>query len=153
LVSACRYPPVGRRSFGPSRGLLYGGPDYAAGADATVLAIGMIESTAAVDHVDEILAVDGIDGIYVGPNDLALSGGWPPIGATLAAGPLADAIVHVITRARQAGVPAGIFAPTGEQAVQFADWGYQLITPGNDVGLLRAESLRRIAMLRGGSVT
>jgi 4-hydroxy-2-oxoheptanedioate aldolase len=151
FVAACRYPPVGRRSFGPSRGLLFGGPDYPAKADESVLAIGMIESSVAIDHLDEILAVDGLDAIYVGPNDLALSSGWAMLGAGLAPEPLAQALQHIVSHARATGVPAGIFAPTAEQAVQFAGWGYQLITPGNDVGLLRAESARRIAMLRSSN--
>lgn len=148
FVAACRYPPLGRRSFGPSRGLLYGGPDYHTQADSTVLAVGMVESVMAIDQLDAILAVEGLDAIYVGPNDLAVSGGWPLIGEAAPIGPLADALRHVVDRARSARVPAGIFAPTGEQAAQFARDGYQLITPGNDVGLLRAESARRLALLR-----
>lgn len=148
FVAACRYPPAGRRSYGPSRGLLYGGPDYPSGADANVLAIGMIESVTAVERLDEILAVDGLDAIYAGPNDLAVAGGWPLIGEAAPTGPLAEALVHIADRACDAGIPAGVFAPTGEQAVQFAAWGYRLITPGNDVGLLRAESVRRLALLR-----
>lgn len=71
LVAACRYPPTGRRSFGPSRGLLYGGADYVAHADETIMVIPMIETAEAVARIEEILDVDGIDMIYVGPNDLA----------------------------------------------------------------------------------
>ena len=73
LVAACRYPPIGNRSFGPSRGLLYGGPDYVAQANETVMAIPMIETAEAVDRIDEILAVDGIDMLYLGPNDMAFA--------------------------------------------------------------------------------
>jgi 4-hydroxy-2-oxoheptanedioate aldolase len=51
LVAACRYPPHGNRSYGPSRGLLYGGPDYVAHADDTVMAIPMIETAEAVDRI------------------------------------------------------------------------------------------------------
>ncbi len=148
FVAACRYPPTGRRSFGPSRGLLYGGSDYPANADSTVLTIGMIESPAAVDRIDDILAVDGLDAIYVGPNDLAVTSGWEMLGTGLTPTALGDALQHIVDRATAADIPAGIFALTGEQAAEFAGWGYLLITPGNDVGLLRAESARRIAMLR-----
>ena len=148
FVAACRYPPTGRRSFGPSRGLLYGGTDYASYANDTVLTIGMIESPLAIERIDDILAVDGLDAIYVGPNDLAVTSGWDMLGNGLTPPALADGLQHIIGRAMAADVPAGIFALTGEQAVQFAGWGYRLITPGNDVGLLRAESTRRIAMLR-----
>jgi 4-hydroxy-2-oxoheptanedioate aldolase len=148
LVAACRYPPVGRRSFGPARGLLYGGADYVDHANATVLAIAMIESPTALDQLDAILTVDGIDAVYVGPNDLAVAGGWSLLGEDPPRGPLADAIRHVADTARAAGVPAGIFAPTADQAVVFTEWGFRLVTPGNDVGLLRSEAGRRVAAVR-----
>ena len=61
LVDACRYPPVGNRSFGPSRGLLYGGADYVSQANETVMAIPMIETAEAVDRIEEILDVEGVD--------------------------------------------------------------------------------------------
>lgn len=147
FVGACRYPPAGRRSYGPSRGLLYGGADYAEHADDTVLAIAMIESTAGVEHLDAILAVDGLDAIYVGPSDLSVDAGWePPAGDV--SDRLAERLRHIAGRAAAAGVAAGIFASTLDQGVLFASWGYRLITTGNDVGLLRAESARRLAALR-----
>ncbi len=147
LVAACRYPPRGRRSFGPSRGLLYGGADYAAHADDTVLAIGMIESVSAVEHLDEILAVPGLDAVYVGPSDLSVDRGYPPHGPTVSA-PLAADLRHIADAARAAGVPCGAFALTAEQGREFAGWGYRLITAGNDIGMLRAEAARRLAVLR-----
>lgn len=148
LVAACRYPPAGRRSFGPARGLLYGGADYVRGANKTVLAIAMIESPTAIANLDEILTVPGLDGVYVGPNDLAVSAGWPLLGEGTPGRELGDAIRHISRSARQRSVSAGIFAPTAEQAVIFASWGYRLITPGNDVGLLRAEATRRLGVVR-----
>jgi len=148
FVAACRYPPTGRRSFGPARGLLYGGRDYLDHADSTVLAIAMIESLDAVEALDDIVAVDGLDAVYVGPNDLAVAGGYEMLGENLPTSPLAEVLKHVVDRSRAAGRPAGIFAPTAEQAVLFQSWGYQLIAPGNDVGLLRAEAGRRIDVLR-----
>ena len=151
FVAACRYPPRGRRSYGPTRAVLYGGPDYVAGADDTVLAIGMIESASALDHLDGILAVDGLDAVYVGPSDLAVSNGWQAPGVGPLDRELADALVHIVTRARAAGVPTGIFAQNLDHAVQCASWGYRLITPGSDVGLLRAAAAHRIARLRRGA--
>ena len=147
LVAACRYPPAGRRSFGPARGLLYGGPDYAAHADATVLAIAMIESAAALDHLDEILAVPGLDAIFVGPADPSIDSGFPTFSAVTSA-PLADAMGRIADAARTAGVPCGAFALTAEQGREFVDQGYRLIAAGNDMGLLRAEAARRLAVLR-----
>ncbi len=153
FVAACRYPPRGRRSYGPTRAVLYGGPDYVAGADDTVLALGMIESASALEHLDAILAVDGLDAVYVGPSDLAVSNGWEVPGVGPLDSELADALVHIVTRAGAAGVPAGIFAQNLDHAVQCASWGYRLITPGSDVGLLRAAAAERIATLRRGSAS
>ena len=59
LVAACRYPPAGRRSFGPSRGLLYGGADYFAHANKEILVLGMIETRQALDNLAAILATPG----------------------------------------------------------------------------------------------
>lgn len=78
FVAACRYPGTGNRSFGPARGLLYGGPDYFEHADSHVLALAMIESRQALDNLHAILDTPGLDGVYIGPNDLALSMGRAP---------------------------------------------------------------------------
>ena len=63
FVSACRYPPKGGRSFGPARGLLYGGADYFAHADREIVTLAMLETVEAVANADAILAVEGLDGI------------------------------------------------------------------------------------------
>src|SRR5579871_1210207 len=73
LVSSVRYPPKGLRSFGPIRGLLYGGADYADHANDTMIAFAMIETKQALDNLDEIMSVEGLDAVYIGPNDLALA--------------------------------------------------------------------------------
>jgi 4-hydroxy-2-oxoheptanedioate aldolase len=128
--------------------LLYGGADYVDLANDTVLTIAMIESTRALEHLDDILAVAGLDAVYVGPNDLAVSAGWPLLGEGTPGRDLGDAIRSIARAAARAGVAAGIFAPTAEQAVVFASWGYRLLTPGNDIGLLRAEATRRLDVVR-----
>lgn len=138
LVAACRYPPVGKRSFGPSRGLLYGGPDYVAEADATIMAIPMIETAEGVDRIGEILDVEGIDMIYLGPNDMAfaLDGhvGHPR--------PKSEAaLAHVLKVATARGMPVGIFCASGEEARDRAAQGFRLVTPGNDFAHL-TRSLR-----------
>jgi 4-hydroxy-2-oxoheptanedioate aldolase len=147
LVAACRYPPVGRRSFGPARGLLYGGPDYAANANDTVLAIAMVESPESVAALDAILSTPGLDAVYVGPNDLSIAAGYPAHGPNVSV-ELADTMQHIATRAAAHSIPCGAFALTAEQAVEFTGWGYRLLAPGNDMHLLRAESARRLAILR-----
>lgn len=129
LVSACRYPPFGTRSFGPSRGLLYGGPDYIAKANETILAIPMIETQEAVENIDAILDVDGVELIYIGPNDLAfdLEGhvGFPR--------PKSEAaITHVLERAQSKGIATGIFCADAEESRRRVAAGFDLVTPAND---------------------
>ena len=134
FVAACRYPPEGIRSFGPARGVLYGGADYFDHANTHVLALAMIESREALDALDAILDTPGLDGIYVGPNDLALSLGARP-GAELA-GPVSDAIARILAAALQRGLLAGIFCSDATLARQRLAEGFHLVTPGNDAGVL-----------------
>lgn len=129
LVDACRYPPVGNRSFGPSRGLLYGGADYVARANDTVMAIPMIETAQAVEQIEDILDVEGVDMIYLGPNDMAfaLDGhvGHPR--------PRSEAaLAHVLAEATKRDIPVGIFCASGEEARDRIAQGFRLVTPGND---------------------
>lgn len=146
LVSACRYPPRGARSFGPSRGLLYGGPDYVDNFEAELLVWAMIESDAALDNLEGIVAVDGIDGVYVGPNDLALSLGLRP-GASTPVPQVASALERIAAAAHMAGKVAGAFCADGQVGAWLAGIGYDLVTPGNDAGLLRAAAKERIAQV------
>lgn len=135
LVAACRYPPHGNRSFGPARGKLYGGPDYFEKANDEIFAIPMIETADALENIDAILAVPGVNMIYIGPNDLALDIGETP-GAELRPGKTAEAIAHILSRAKAANVPAGIFCGNGAQAQQRLKEGFDLVTPGNDFNTL-----------------
>jgi len=150
LVSACRYPPVGRRSFGPSRGLLYGGPDYVQHADTTVQVWAMIESRQALENLEEIVAVPGLDGVYVGPNDMALSLGVPP--ATSPVAPeVQDALSRVAAFAHGAGVAVGAYCADAQMAAQLVADGYDLVTPGNDIVLLREGAAARLTVTRGNA--
>lgn len=148
LVSACRYPPTGNRSFGPSRGLLYGGADYVAQADATVMAIPMIETAEAVERIDEILAVDGVDMVYLGPNDLAfaLDGhvGFPR--------PVSEAALDTVLKAAERrGIPAGIFCASAEEAAARAAQGFRLVTPANDFAHLTRSMKDAVRVLTDGT--
>ena len=78
FVRACQYPPKGYRSFGPIRGLLYGGADYSKHADFEILKLAMIETKEALEKLDEILDTPNLDGIYIGPADLSLAIGEEP---------------------------------------------------------------------------
>ena len=148
LASFCRYPPRGQRSFGPARGLLYGGADYFARADEEVLALAMLETREAVEAADAILATPGLDGIYVGPNDLCLAFGVPPSSETGDAA-VNGVIVDLAARARRAGLIAGIFCSGGEAARRRAGEGFGMVTPGNDVSLLSRGAKEAVAAVRG----
>lgn len=150
FVAACRYPPTGQRSYGPSRGLLYGGPDYVEHADETVLTWAMIESQPALENLPEILATPGLDGVYVGPNDLALSFGETPGQRTPPPDTL-DALGRIADAAHRAGRYAGVFCADGEIAHQLAELGYDLVTPGNDAGILKQAVAARVAASLGGN--
>jgi len=134
FVAACRYAPEGSRSFGPARGLLYGGPDYFEHANDHVLALAMIESRDGLDNVEAILATPGLDGIYIGPNDLALSLGVKPGAETT--GIVAQAVAHILAATRAHGLLAGIFCASSALARQRLAEGFHLVTPGNDANIL-----------------
>lgn len=148
FVRACHYPPAGARSFGPSRGLLYGGPDYLARADETILTWAMVESAQSLANLEAILGTPGLDGIYVGPNDLALSLGEVP-GQGQPSPQVTDALLRIAEASNAAGRWAGVFCADPYMARQMIEVGYDLVTPGNDVGILRAAATQRIDISRG----
>lgn len=146
FARACRYPPRGDRSFGPARGLTYGGSDYAHAADDEIYSLAMVETMAAVEAVEKMAAVEELTGIYVGPSDLGLAMGLGP-----AAWPhpeLVAAVEYVLRACRAAGKYVGIFSasPAMDAAVQ--KMGFDLITPGNDAQHLRIGAQQRIQGLR-----
>lgn len=146
FVSACRYPSSGNRSFGPARGLLYGGPDYVRHANAEVLTWAMIESPEGVSHAEEIINTPELDGIYIGPNDLAFAMGEIPNGTI--SGEILEIIKELIGLAHGAGRFVGIYTRDGVEANYLLKMGVDLVTPGNDVSLINTEAAARIAQAR-----
>jgi 4-hydroxy-2-oxoheptanedioate aldolase len=147
LVSYTHYPPRGARSFGPVRAALYGGGDYAQHANDTILAFAMIETAQALDNLDEILSVEGLDAIYIGPSDLSLALGCPPDFDDPDA-KVAQAIDHVLERARAHGVVAGIHNGTPEAALKRIAKGFQFVTVSTDVRLLATGAQQALARMR-----
>lgn len=148
LVWACRYPPAGRRSFGPARGLLYGGMDYLHHANDEILVLAMIETKEALANLDAILDTPGLDGVYVGPNDLAIELGQAPRNEHDH-----PDMVAAIARIREAvaarGLIAGIFCSDGQAARMRVQQGFHLVTPGNDAALLRQTMAAAVRVARG----
>ncbi|MEZ0165150.1 HpcH/HpaI aldolase/citrate lyase family protein [Kineococcus sp. LSe6-4] len=144
-VAACRYPPGGLRSFGPARARALHGGDYAQRADAAVCCIPMIETAAGLARVDEVLAVPGVDGVYVGPADLSLSLGLPAL-LDQDDARFDDALAAVVASARRHGVPAGVHASAALAGKRLAQ-GFTMVTVAVDQSVL-TEGMR-FALDRG----
>jgi len=132
-AAAMRYPPDGIRSYGQTR------PRYAstAEANADVVLLVMIETVEALDNVDDIAAVTGVDALFVGPVDLALSMGLP-LDFTGTAAPVMDAVDRVVKAAVRAGKFVGSVSSSAEHAAELVRRGVSFVTLGADVGYLRA---------------
>jgi 4-hydroxy-2-oxoheptanedioate aldolase len=135
FVGACRYAPLGYRSVGPRRAMLYAGHDYVAHANDTVLSIVQIETRNGLDNIEAIARVAGLDMLYVGPSDLGLSLGRA-VKADQTDPVVVEAIDRVLAQARRAGLAAGIFCKSVEYARAMAAKGFDLVTVESDEGLL-----------------
>lgn len=148
FVGAARYAPQGFRSFGPNRAVQYGGADYWQHANEEVLLFAMIETTKALDNLDEILSVPGLDGIYIGPADLSLSMGYTPTLAPTEPNVLA-AMAKVCEKARSKGLIAGVHTDGAQTARKRFDEGFQLCTLLNDARLLAAAAQNAVREAKG----
>jgi 4-hydroxy-2-oxoheptanedioate aldolase len=145
-VGACRYYPEGFRSYGPTRAAYYAGADYFAGANREIACIPMIETRQALDRLDEILAVPGIDAVYVGPADLSITLGLPPRMDNDAA--FEEARLRIAAACRERGITAGIHA-NAALAAKHAAAGYRMITVSGDAVALAARAAEDLRQARG----
>ena len=152
-VEACRYPPHGRRSYGPIRAAIVAGtaaPDEL-GADA--LCFAMIETRDGLDNLDEIAATPGLDGLYIGPSDLSIALGLPPRGVAVDPGEDRQALADAIDRVRQAcaanGLIPGMHCAGGAAAQRYARDGFRLITVGVDTSLFKSTIGHELNVARG----
>ena len=149
LVSYTHYAPRGTRSFGPVRALLYGGADFPQHANETIVTFAMIETAKALDSLDDILSVEGLDAIYIGPSDLSLALGCTPTFDDL--DPKAtEAVDHILTRAKAHGVVAGIHNGSPEAALKRIAKGFQFVTVSSDARLMAAGAQQVMARMRAG---
>ena len=151
LVAATKYPPVGDRSWGPIRAMtVLSVPDLPAQlrtANRDTMVFAMVETARAIEVADEILAVDGIDGVFMGPSDLSvtLSGG-KQIAATA---DWLDAPIRTLAdRAAVAGKVAGAFAVNAARARFFIASGYRFICLGADQTYLAEGAKAMLAAAR-----
>ena len=141
LVGACRYPPVGTRGIGPLRasGYFVHARQYFEKANQEIAAIVQIETREAVEELDDILAVDGLDAIFIGPADLAAA-----LGHFLDAEheEVRTCVQEILDRAKKAGVPAGYYCSSGREARARVDQGFLMVNPAHDVAAMLS-GLRR----------
>ncbi|EFO30682.1 HpcH/HpaI aldolase [Roseibium sp. TrichSKD4] len=139
FADAMKYPPLGARSWGPHRTAMLSGMapmDYRQSADRGTLALAMVETPEALNALDDILAVDGIDGVFVGPADLSLTVSkgeeLDPNSETVTAH-----LLEVVSKCRKAGKIASTLCVTPERVHEVRDMGYQLVAYGIDLLLIR----------------
>jgi 4-hydroxy-2-oxoheptanedioate aldolase len=147
LVAWTTYAPQGTRSFGPVRALLYGGADYPQRANDTIVRFAMIETAQALDNLDAILSVEGLDAVYIGPSDLSLALGCRPQFDDVDP-PVAQAIEHILQRAQAHGLQAGVHNGRPDVARARVAMGFRFVTVGSDARLLAAGSQQILDAMR-----
>ncbi len=130
-VAACRYAPAGARSFGPIRAGMAFGADYYSWANEEIACIPMIETRQAVEAVDDILSVPGIDAAYVGPADLSITYGLPP-GVDNPGTVFDEAIETIVGSCNRHGVTPGIHSISSLAAKRVGN-GFRMITVSSDL--------------------
>ena len=151
FVQACLYPPKGYRSFGPIRGLLYGGTDYAKHADDEILKLAMIETKEALEKLEEILDTPYLDGIYIGPADLSLAIGEEPGFDRPENTKAYSEILRILEHAKKNNIFAGIHNGTPEYAQKMIDKGFDFLTIGADQRALSAGAKAVVEKMKGSS--
>ena len=148
FVKACMYPPNGYRSYGPIRGLVYGGPDYSDEANNEILKFAMIETKESLENLDEIMRTPGLDGIYIGPADLSLAVGQQPSFDKPEGDPVYEVIMRILEHAKKNKIIAGIQNGQPEYAEKMINKGFQLVTIGSDQRYMTAASKSALSKLK-----
>jgi 4-hydroxy-2-oxoheptanedioate aldolase len=151
LVSYVRYPPAGTRSFGPTRATVAAGFSYGPEVDGEILCFAMIETAEAMQNLKAIVATPGLDGVYIGPADLALglTGRRYRTGFDREEPELVAAIHEVLEAAHRAGIRAALHTGTPDYAAKAVGWGFDLVTLSSDVRLLAGAAAASISRFRG----
>ncbi|TVY34506.1 2-dehydro-3,6-dideoxy-6-sulfogluconate aldolase [Lachnellula subtilissima] len=153
LVLSAKFPPHGVRGFGspfpqerfdPSMGAA----EYLQQANDSILTIVQIETKGALENVDAIAAVPGIDVLFVGPFDLGNNIGHPILDGTMH-DDLKAAITKILKAANAAGKKAGIFCSNGDQGKLFADHGFHMISAATDIHILQGGVTGALATAKG----
>ena len=149
FVQACMYPPDGYRSFGPVRGLIYGGADYADHANEEILKLAMIETKESLENLDEIMSTPGVDGIYIGPADLSLAIGEKPGFDRAETTKAYSEILRILEHAKKNNIFAGIHNGTTEYATKMIEKGFDFVTIASDLRALSAGAKATVDKMKG----
>lgn len=148
IVRALRFPPLGNRSYGGRRPIDLEGRSY--WQQGSPLIIAQIESPEACEAADEIAAVEGVDALFFGPDDMKLRMGIP-LEASAYEHPQLKSVMETVARASlKAGKACGCIAPNAEAAQTATQMGYRLLVGGGDIGFLRSGAAQKLAELRAG---
>ncbi|PHH89496.1 hypothetical protein CDD83_5961 [Cordyceps sp. RAO-2017] len=155
LVQAAKFPPVGQRGFGSPLSAERFSPmptftEYLQQANDALLTMVQIETREALEAVDEIAAVEGIDVLFIGPFDLGNNIGHPILNGIMAP-ELEDAMARILAACRKAGKKCGIYSTDGRQAKMFADQGYDMISVATDYTALEFELKQQMCAAKGES--
>lgn len=133
VVRAARFPPLGARGLGPGRASRYGleMDELRADGDARLVVMVMVETVRGVEAVDEIVRITGIDGVLIGPADLAMS-----LGCAVGDEPHARAVAAIANAVLDAGLVLGIHCPDAEAAESWESQGHRFVAVGIDSMLL-----------------
>jgi 4-hydroxy-2-oxoheptanedioate aldolase len=149
LVSYCRYPPQGARSNGPIRAGVYGGAGtYQETANQEILVIPMIETQQALDNLEAILDVPGIDGVYIGPSDLGFSLGMVPK-LDREEPEILRIYDRILKETSKRGIAAGLHNGSPAYAKRMVGMGFKLVTILNDVGLMVQAAKAAVQQVKG----
>lgn len=148
-ADACRYPPQGHRSWGPTRASLLSSLTTNEVNDQ-IACIAMVESVEAIRNATEIAATRNINGVLVGSNDLCLDMATTERSrnAVRRSSEFRDLLAQVVTACREAGIPAAAPAGSFDEAEMLVELGYKLIVLPSDAALLRAAVQREVGFHR-----
>ena len=150
-VAACRYPPVGMRSNGPVRAVLYGGADYVANANDEIIVMAMIETKEGIANLDAICATPGLDAVYIGPADLSFALGLAPRADNPA--PLHIATCDKIrVAAHKAGIKCVMHCAAAPFAAGAVKRGFDMVMLTSDASCMAAGAKAQLEELKAKSV-
>ncbi|KAI4282554.1 MAG: hypothetical protein L6R38_002851, partial [Xanthoria sp. 2 TBL-2021] len=155
LVKSAKFPPAGQRGFGsPFAMEKFGGvtqTEYLQQANESLLTIVQIETQDALKNVEEIARLPGIDVLFCGPFDLGNNIGHPILDGTMH-DELKEAVAKIQRVAKENQKASGIYATSGDQAREFADQGFQMVSVATDAASLPAAMQSALTSARGSYV-